>query len=132
MKLAADTNVLVRAIVADDPKQARLAQAALADAELIAVTNTALCELVWVLSGAYRIPRADIDGAIRALIAAANVEADRPAIEAGLIMLREGGDFADGVIAFEGAALGAEAFVSFDKDAVKRIKQAGQKAHLLG
>ena len=47
MRLAADTNVLIRAAVADDPKQARLAQSTLEKAELIAVTPTTLCEFVW-------------------------------------------------------------------------------------
>ncbi|WP_020175772.1 hypothetical protein [Methyloferula stellata] len=36
-----------------------------------------------------------------------------------------GGIFADGVIAYEGRWLGAEAFVSFDKKAVKLIETNG-------
>jgi predicted nucleic-acid-binding protein len=40
---------------------------------------------------------------------------NRPAAEAGLALLDAGGDFADGVIAYEGSWLGADAFVSFDK-----------------
>ena len=53
------------------------------------------------------------------------METNRPAIEAGLAMLDAGGDFADGVIAYEGRWLGAETFVSFDKKAVEMlVKQA--------
>lgn len=132
MRLTADTNVLVRAVLADEPKQARLAQSALEKAELIAVTPATLCEFVWVLSRGYGVPRDSIGKAIRILLESANVEANRPAIEAGLAILDAGGDFADGVIAFEGASLGADAFVSFDKDAVKHLKQQGQNAVLLG
>jgi predicted nucleic-acid-binding protein len=131
MRMTADTNVLVRAIVADEPKQARIAQSALEKAELIAITPTTLCELVWVLSRGYGIAGADIAVAIRRLIASSNVEANRPAVEAGLALLDEGGDFADGVIAFEGASLGADTFASFDKDAVKRLKKLGQDTLLL-
>lgn len=131
MKITADTNVLVRAMVADEPKQARLAQAALQSAELIAITPTALCELVWVLSRGYDIATADIAAAIRRLISSANVEVNRPIVEAGLALLDEGGDFADGVIAFEGVSLGAEAFASFDKDAVRRLKKLGLDSLLL-
>ncbi len=40
---------------------------------------------------------------------------NRPAVEAGLSVLGTGGDFADGVIAYEGRWLGAEELVSFDK-----------------
>jgi predicted nucleic-acid-binding protein len=65
------------------------------------------------------------------LLASAKVVANRPAIEAGLAALEAGGDFADGIIAFEGASLGAELFASFDKDAVKQIKRQGLGAVLL-
>lgn len=131
VKITADTNVLVRAIVADDARQARVAQSALQKAELIAITSATLCEFVWVLARGYKIANPDIARAIRALLASANVEADRPAISAGLAMLEAGGDFADGVIAFEGASRGADAFASFDKDAVKHLKKLGQSALLL-
>lgn len=131
MRMTADTNVLVRAILADDPKQARLAQAALEKADLIAVTPAALCEFVWVLSRGYGVSAGDIGVAIRGLLASANVVANRPEIEAGLSFLDAGGDFADGIIAFEGASLGADTFVSFDKDAVKQLKKHGQGAALL-
>ena len=38
-------------------------------------------------------------------------------LEGKVLLLNDGGDFADGVIAYEGHWLGAETFVSFDKDA---------------
>lgn len=126
MKLTADTNVLVRAIVADEPKQTRAAQAALANAELVAIASATLCELVWVLERGYGVAYAEIAATIRTLVASATVETDRPAIEAGLAMLEAGGDFADGIIAFEGARLGGDTFASFDKDAVKLLKRQGQ------
>ena len=131
MKITADTNVLVRAIVADEPKQARLAQSALARADLIAIGPTTLCEFVWVLSRGYGIPTADIAAAIRGLIGSANVEVNRPAVEAGLALLDQGGDFADGIIAFEGASLGGAMFATFDKDAAKRLRKLGRDTLLL-
>ena len=51
-----------------------------------------------------------------------------PAVEAGLAILDQGGDFADGAIAYEGASLGAEEFVSFDKQAVKLLRSQGKHA----
>lgn len=131
MRITADTNVLVRAIVADEPKQARAAQAALTDAELIAITPPTMCELTWVLSRGYGIPVADIALAIRRLIASAKVVVNRPAVEAGLALMDQGGDFADGIIAFEGAALGGATFATFDKDAARRLKQLGRDCILL-
>jgi len=131
MKITADTNVLVRALVGDDARQGKIAQAELAKAEIVALALPALCELVWVLSQGYRIASDDIAEAIRRLMNSANVVVNRPAVEAGLALLDAGGDFADGVIAFEGRWLGAEAFVSFDKRAVKLMDSKGEAARLL-
>jgi predicted nucleic-acid-binding protein len=50
LKITADTNVLVRAIMGDDKGQSKVAQTELANAELVALTLPAVCELVWVLS----------------------------------------------------------------------------------
>jgi transposase len=69
--------------------------------------------------------------AIRLLLAAENVETDRQVAEAGLAMLDAGGDFADGVIAYEGKWLGAETFVSFDKKAVEMLAAQGVSARVL-
>lgn len=131
MKVTADTNVLVRAVVGDDAAQAKIAAKVLTDATLIAIALPSLCELVWVLRKVYGFTAADAASAIRALLAAANVEMNRPAVEAGLLVLDAGGDFADGVIAYEGHWLGGETFVSFDKKAVALLKAQGQQARLL-
>ena len=131
MKLAVDTNVLVRAVVSDDPAQADIAAKILTDAELIAVALPCLCEFVWVLLGVYSFKQSDAAAAIRALLATANVEINRPAVEAGLWVLEAGGDFADGVIAYEGNWLGGETFVSFDKKAVALLTAQGHSAQLL-
>ena len=131
MKITADTNVLVRAITEDDEHQSRAAETALKKAELVAIPISALCELVWVLSQGYKIPSAEIAETIRRLMAGANVVLNRPAAEAGLALLDAGGDFADGVIAYEGNWLGAETFVSFDKKAVRLMEAQGKSARLL-
>lgn len=131
MKVAVDTNVLVRAAVRDDLAQADIAAKVLTDAELIAVATPCLCEFVWVLLRVYGFQPADAATAIRALLAAANVEVNRPAVEAGLSVLEAGGDFADGVIAYEGNWLGGETFVSFDQKAVALLAAQGQSARLL-
>lgn len=131
MKATPDTNVLVRVLVKDDPPQAALAQSLLHDAELVALTLPALCKLAWVLGRSYALSKANIAIGIRALLGGANVEADRPAVEAGLAALDAGEDFADAVMAHEGSWLGAETFVSFDKRAVRLITTQGGSAQLL-
>jgi predicted nucleic-acid-binding protein len=131
VKVVVDTNVLVRAVMRDDAAQARAAAKVLTTAEVIAIALPCLCEFVWVLRKVYGLPTEDIAAAIRALIAVANVQVNRPAVEAGLSMLEDDGDFADGVIAHEGVWLGGETFVSLDKRAVPLLTARGQSARLL-
>ncbi|HKD86284.1 MAG TPA: type II toxin-antitoxin system VapC family toxin [Terriglobales bacterium] len=131
MKITADTNVLVRAAVQDDPHQARQAAKLLQQAELVAVPAAVLCEFVWVLRRGYKKATPEISDAIRRLINSANVVVNRPAIDAGLAVLDQGEDFADGVIAYEGEWLGAEEFVSFDSKAVSVLRRQGARARLL-
>lgn len=131
MKVTADTNVLVRAMVADDEAQTERAVELLESADMVAVSLQTLCEFVWVLGSRYKVEQEDIAAAIRALLNTGNVVANRPAAEAGIALLEAGGDFADGVIAFDGAWLGAETFVSFDKRAVSLLTRQGQSARLL-
>jgi predicted nucleic-acid-binding protein len=131
VKIIADTNVLLRAIVEDDRTQARIAMKTLEEAETVAVSIQALCELTWVLQRSYDVARADIAASIRQLINTRNVQVNWSAAEAGLDMLDNGGDFADAVIAYEGQWLGGETFVSFDQKAAKLLKAQGQAVRLL-
>lgn len=131
MKASLDTNVLLRLIVGDDEAQQKAAVEALEAAELVAISAQAFCEFAWVLDRSYGVQPADISAAIRHILDMRNVVANRPTIEAGLAVLDAGGDFADGVIAFDGQWLGGETFVSFDKKAVKLLKGQGTAALML-
>ena len=131
MKITADTNVLIRAAVRDDVRQAREAAKVMHEADLVAVPIPVLCEFVWVLRRGYRKLLPDISDAIRRLMNGVNVVMNRPAVEAGLSVLDAGGDFADGIIAYEGDWLGAEEFVSFDSKAVSVLQSQGNRARLL-
>ena len=131
VKITADTNVLVRASVQDDPHQARQAARLLQEAALVAVPVPVLCEFVWVLRRGYKRSVAEIVGAIHRLMNSANVVMNRPAVETGLAVLQAGGDFADGAIAYEGNWLGAEEFVSFDSKAVSILQSQDSRARLL-
>lgn len=131
MKIIADTSLLVRVVVEDNPEQARVAVAFLASAEVVAITLQSFCELVWVLSRQYGAPRDVIAAAIRAFLETENVVTNLPAVEAGLAVMQAGGDFADGVIAYEGNWLGGEVFASFDKKAVRLLQAQGRQVSLL-
>ena len=131
MNISVDTNILVRAIVRDDTKQASAAAKILKTASLIAVSVPCLCEFVWVLRRVYSFDGESISAAIRALLDTRNVMMNRPAVEAGLALLEAGGDFADGAMAYEGTWLGGESFVSFDKQAVELLAEQGVATQLL-
>jgi predicted nucleic-acid-binding protein len=131
VKIAVDTNVLARAALQDDPKQGKAAAKLLEEATLIAVSLPSLCELVWILRRGAKLSKDDIAQTIRDLLGTANISMDRPAVEAGLAVLEAGGDFADGVIAHEGAWLGGETFVSFDRKAVDLLTLQGRQTLLL-
>jgi predicted nucleic-acid-binding protein len=131
MKIIADTNVLLRFVLDDDPEQYKLALDAMEKSEAVAVTNHALCEMAWVLRSRYGVSRAAIAVTIRGLLETKNVVLDSATVNAGLTALEAGADFADGVIDYEGRWLGGETFVSFDKKAVTAIAKQGQKTRLL-
>src|SRR5438477_3382317 len=84
MKITADTNVLVRAAVQDEPHQARLAAKVLQEADLVAVPIPVLCEFVWVLRRGYKKSVSEVSDAIHKLMKSAHVVMNRPAVEAGL------------------------------------------------
>ena len=131
MKIVADTNVLLRLVVDDDEAQSALAIAAMESASVVAISVHALCELAWVLDRIYAVPRSDVASAIRGLVEIGNVVVNRPAVDAGLGVVDAGGDFADGVIAFDGKWLGGETFLSLDKKAIKLLTAQGCTAQLL-
>lgn len=131
MKIIADTNVLLRAALGDDPVQSASARRAIEGADAVVVTEHALCEFAWVLKSNYRLRKDEIGFAINKLCAARNVVLDSAALDSGLKIMEAGADFADGVIAYEGRRLGGETFVSFDKKAVAAIAKRGAEARLL-
>jgi predicted nucleic-acid-binding protein len=122
---------LARAILQDELGQSGLARKLLREASLIAVSLPCLCELAWVLRQGAKLPKEDVAASIRALLNTAKVVMNRPAVEIGLAVLDDGGDFADGIIAHEGQWLGGETFVSFDKRAVSLLSKRGMDATLL-
>jgi predicted nucleic-acid-binding protein len=115
VRIAADSSVVVRYLVWDDPAQAEAAARAIEGAETVLLSPVVLCEIVWVLRRAYRYPAGEVAGVLRRLIESRTVEVDRPLVEAGLAMLAAGGDFADGVILAEAGRAQCGCLVTFDR-----------------
>ena len=128
MRVAVDTNVLLRFLLADEPVQHEEAVRILKAAERVIIPIVALCEAAWVLSRTYGLSRSEIGEMVRALTSVDSVEYDVELVEAGLVLLDAGGDFADGVIARQGQLRRSDLFVSFDRKAVKLLQASGMTA----
>jgi predicted nucleic-acid-binding protein len=123
--IALDTNVLVRFLVEDDKQQsaraARVVQKASEGDESLFVSDIVLCELVWVLSASYRVPRGEIAATLERLVQAkqlafADAERVRRATDA---YATGGGDFADYLIREHARDAGCSAVVTFDRALLK-------------
>lgn len=123
MKIAVASDVLVRAVLRDDETQSLAAEQVLKEAELIAVSIPSMCEFVDILTRTHALEPDAVAEAVRSLLNASNVVADRPALAMGLAMLGNGGTFSKGVAALEGYRFGADRFVSFDADSVLRFER---------
>jgi predicted nucleic-acid-binding protein len=126
-----DTNILLRASLNDDPEQSRIAQSIFADADKLVVPTYAICEFVWVMLRSYKLSRENVASAVLRLINIEKVVCDDESVAAGLGFLSAGGDFADGVIEFEGRRLGGQTFVTFDRQAAAVIMSQGRRSLVL-
>ena len=128
--LALDTNIVLRCLIDDEPRQTAAARALVREAETLFISLPALCEVAWVLVRGYKLPCTEIADALEFFLDSDKIHTDRATVDAGLAILRAGGDFADGVIAYDGLRENAGAFATFDKKAAKLLTQYGLKVHL--
>lgn len=119
-----DTNVLVRYVMQDDPRQSpratRLIESFSAEAPGF-VPVVVLVELVWVLSGSYGLGRAQVATVLAALLRSKELVVDRAELVARALrrFSADGADFADALIERLSAAAGCTATMTFDAGAVK-------------
>ena len=119
--IALDTNVLVRYLVADEPAQAKRAAAivdrARDDEESIHLSQIALCELVWVLAGAYDAAKKDILYTLNLLSDDSLFICDDPSrVRRAIDRFAEGSaDFSDYLLGETSSDAGAGVTYTFDK-----------------
>jgi len=116
-----DTNVLVRYLTQDDPDQAQVVDDLIAksirESVVLHVDDVVLCELVWVLRGAYRFKKSTIATALDKILSTALFSFDdRDLLRQALDAYRDhGGDFADYAIGARNAKSGCDVTVTFDR-----------------
>jgi len=122
-----DTNVLVRFLVADDEAQYNSAIKLFNESTSIAIPTIVLCETIWVLRG-YKIERKRKIEYMEFLKDSEKIVLADDEVEAGIKILKSGGDFADGVAVYTGQKLSRSknsVFASFDKKAIKLLTKNG-------
>ncbi len=121
--IAADTNVVVRLLAADDPNQTERARL-LFETETILLPKTVLLEVAWVLRRLYNFGRSPTIKALGELIALPNVRCeDATAVRQALDWMHAGMDFAD---AFHlASSRSASHFATFDRHLLKIAAKAG-------
>ncbi len=119
-----DTNVLVRYIMQDDPKQSpkatRLIES-LSNDQPGFVPLVAVVELVWVLSSSYALNRNEVAEALDLLLRSKEIVIDRAelVLQAQRRFAQGGADFADCLIERIAHAQGCDTTMTFDAGAVK-------------
>ena len=122
--IALDTNVLVRYMMQDDPKQSsratRLIEALTGEAPGF-VPVVALVEVVWVLSGSYGLDRVQVSEALEGLLRSRELRLDRAdLVTQALRRFSAGGaDFADCLIERSAAGAGCTDTMTFDTGAAR-------------
>ncbi len=116
-----DTNVLVRYLTQDDPAQARRANAVVAEAvakgEHCFLSGVVLCELVWVLRGAYGLEKHAVVTVLDRMLSTVQFEIEeKDLVRRALDDYRTGrGDFADYMIGQLNRDAGCAETVTFDR-----------------
>jgi predicted nucleic-acid-binding protein len=119
-----DTNVLVRYIMQDEPKQSpkatRLIESLTNDQPGF-VPLVAVVELVWVLSSSYALNRNEVAEALDLLLRSKEIVIDRAelVLQAQRRFAQGGADFADCLIERIAHAQGCDTTMTFDAGAVK-------------
>jgi predicted nucleic acid-binding protein len=121
--LAVDTNLIVRYLTGDHPKQSAKARVVI-DGVDVFVSTTVVLETEWVLRSVYSYDPAQICAALRAFAGLPRVSLEDPALVAtALDRAARGLDFADAL--HLGRAEDCDAFIKFDRRLIKSAQAAG-------
>lgn len=121
-----DTNILLRAMLNDDPVHSPAAQRLLRKLSEDApgfVNLPVLMEFFWVLRSRYKLPKARLAATIRDLLGIEHIEFEAFHVAGKALAIFETGDadFSDVVIALRNHELGAATTFTFDGGAARSV-----------
>lgn len=124
--ISLDTNALVRMLIEDDRRQAKMIEETIALAEeksiQILILSEVLVETVWVLESVYQCIREEISQFLEALIFTPIFTfVDSQVIRRATHEYKKGGDFADLLIVNQAKEHQAKKLISFDKKRQKKF-----------
>lgn len=117
-----DTNVLVRYVMQDDPRQSARATKPIESftgEEPGFVPLVAVVELVWVLTGSYGLARAQVAAVLEGLLRSKELVVDRADLVSQAVTRSRGAgaDFADSMLERIASAAGCTTTLTFDAGA---------------
>ena len=122
---AIDTNVLIRFLTGDDPKQAKIVYSAFKKAEseksTLYISLLVVLEMIWILESVYDVSRAEILDTIHDLLLMPIFRFDQQTAIRQFVRSAHGNtsDLSDLLIAHSAYANGCETVLTFDKKASK-------------
>lgn len=124
--ILADTNVVVRFLMVDDPLQARRAKAVVEAGDVLLLLSVVL-EVEWVLRTAYGVPRPALVNQIRTFASLPGIRVEDPErLALALDLAARGFDFADAL--HLAATPPGAAVVTFDRALVRAAQALGLDA----
>lgn len=117
MHYVLDTNVFLRYLLQDDPIQSKIASHYIDNKnDTFILPLQMICEVIWVLTR-LKATKTELIDMLDNIITRENFIYDNNAMLSGLSFIKNGGDFADGVIANEAVVHENAILLTFDKKA---------------
>ena len=122
--VAADTNIVLRFILKDDPVQSPRARDLIANNKIF-IPITVMLEAEWALRRVYKLAKSDVINALTAILETETIQVDQADfVSKALEFTARGADFADAL--HLASSTHCDWLATFDKDFVKFGKATAQ------
>lgn len=123
-----DTNVIIRYLVQDEPQQSMKAnhiiEKAVADEEILIISQITLCEMVWVLESCYALTKKEIIEVLNKILHTHQIRIEQDDVVRHALRdfsHFDNVDFSDCLIGRQNISKGCSFTYTFDKNAAKKL-----------